>query len=195
MRAILPAAAVLCFAAWWASARVAADTLTGRVISIADGDTITVLDSTKVQHKVRLADIDAPEKSQDFGTKSREALAGKIQGRDVKIETQGTDRYKRTLGTVLLDGRNVNLEMVSEGCAWHYKKYSKSAQFADAENAARAAGLGLWTGKEPMPPWEFRQTEAERKAKPSQSAPRRAPPQLQPSDPRSMSGKVPSTRP
>lgn len=181
-----------------ASPAAAADVLVGRVVAIADGDTVTVLDGGNVQHKVRLADIDAPEKAQDFGTKAREALASKVQGREVTVESHGTDRYKRTIGTVLVDGRNVNLEMVAEGWAWHYKAYSKSQEFADAEKAARAAGLGLWAGKNPVPPWEFRRTEAERKAAARGArltAPRQAVPLPQSSGSRSMSGKVPAGRP
>ncbi len=197
MRTICSTAAVLFLLIGSASPGVAADTLIGRVVNIADGDMAIVLDSNRVQHQIQLADIDAPEKKQDFGTQAREALASKIQGRDVKVETQGTDRYKRMIGTVLLDGRNINLELVAEGWAWQYKKYSNSTMIADAEKSARAAGLGLWAGKDPMPPWEFRRTEAERKAKPPgpQTTSRRAPLQFQPSEPREMSGKVPTARP
>ena len=84
--------------------------LVGRVIGVADGDTITVLGSNRVQHRIRLAGIDAPEKSQAYGQVS-------------KLEYHKTDRYGRTVGTVLVNGRDVNLEQIRAGLAWHYKQY------------------------------------------------------------------------
>jgi endonuclease YncB( thermonuclease family) len=83
--------------------------LTGRVVAIADGDTLTVLDDAKVQHKIRLAGIDAPERKQPFGTKSREALADKVFGRDIRVEVIDVDRYHREVGRIYLGGRFVNM--------------------------------------------------------------------------------------
>lgn len=138
---------------------VQADEIRGKVVSIADGDTVTVLDAEKVQHKIRLQGIDAPEKKQAFGTKSKEALSEKIFGREVVVIWNEKDRYQRVLGEVHLGKRHINQEMVQEGMAWHYKQYDKSKSLADAEHEARAQRLGLWADKQPIPPWEFRKLE------------------------------------
>ncbi len=88
------------------------------VVHVADGDTITVLDAGKVQHKVRLAGIDAPEKAQPFGQRSRESLADLVAGRTVIVETHKKDRYGRYVGKVILNSRDVNLEQIRRGMAW-----------------------------------------------------------------------------
>jgi endonuclease YncB( thermonuclease family) len=134
---------------------------TGKVVKIADGDTITVL-LDKKQHRIRLEGIDSPEKGQAYGTKARQALADKIFGQTVRVEWKKRDRYNRIIGRVYLGDRDISLEMVKDGFAWHYKRYSKEAALADAEREARKAGRGLWADKEPTPPWEWRR---ERKAK------------------------------
>ena len=144
------------------AATLHADEIRGKVVSIADGDTITVLDTAKVQHKIRLQGIDAPEKKQAFGTKSKEALSEKVGEKEVVVEWTEKDRYGRILGEVKLGDRHVNLEMVQDGMAWHYKQYSKSKKLADAEEAARKAKKGLRVDKEPVPPWEFRKAEREK---------------------------------
>ena len=91
---------------------------TGKVVSIADGDTVTVL-VDKTQHRIRLVGIDAPESGQAFGNKAQMALGDKVFGKDVKVEWMERDRYKRILGTIYLDGRWINKEMMAEGWAWH----------------------------------------------------------------------------
>ena len=93
----------------------------GKVVSVADGDTITVLDDTKVQHKIRLAGIDAPERKQPFGQRAKEQLSDLVFGKTVQVETEKVDRYGRQIGKVLIDGRDANLAMVTSGMAWHYK--------------------------------------------------------------------------
>ena len=128
----------------------------GKVVSVADGDTITVLDGDKVQHKIRLQGIDAPEKNQAFGSKSKELLTDKIAGHEVLVEWKEKDRYGRILGEVMLGRRHINLEMVQEGMAWHYVQYSKSKELDRAEQGARHARRGLWIDKDPIPPWAFR---------------------------------------
>ena len=142
---------------------LAAGELRGKVVSIADGDTITILDAEKVQHKIRLDGIDAPEKGQAFGTKSREALGRKVHERDVRIEWEKRDRYQRIIGKVYVDSRLINREMVSEGMAWRYVKYSKDPELIRAETEAREAKRGLWADKSPVAPWEWRKTEKERR--------------------------------
>jgi endonuclease YncB( thermonuclease family) len=110
----------------------------GKVVAIADGDTLTVLDAQQVQHKIRLSGIDAPEKSQAFGTKAREALASKVFGKEVLIAVEEhRDRYGRELGEIFFDHRDVNTEMVQEGFAWRYVRYDKSGSYIDAEKDAR----------------------------------------------------------
>lgn len=139
-----------------------ADTLTGRVVSVADGDTITVLDTNKQQHKVRLVGIDAPEKGQAFGQKSKENLSDLVFGKEVEIEHEKLDRYGRILGKVHVDGIDVGLQQVRDGMAWHFKRYQseQSAEdreaYGEAEVVARRDGVGLWIDAEPTPPWAFR---------------------------------------
>lgn len=141
-----------------------AEEIRGKVVSIADGDTITVLDAEKVQHKIRLEGIDAPEKGQAFGTKAKEKMSELVGEKDVVVTWEKKDRYGRILGDVHLGDRLINLEMVQDGLAWHYKQYSKSKELAEAENEARKAKKGLWGDKSPEPPWEFRKKGREKKA-------------------------------
>ena len=128
----------------------------GRVVRVADGDTLTILDAANAQHKIRLYGIDAPEKSQAFGQKSKQHLSSLVFGKDISVKVHNTDRYGRTVGTVFIDGRDVNLEMLKAGLAWHYKYYDSTPAYAAAESAARAAKLGLWQDKNPINPYEFR---------------------------------------
>ena len=139
-----------------------AETLLGKVIHVQDGDTITVLDETNTQHKIRLSGIDAPERRQAFGNVSKESLAEQVAGQSVAVEWDKVDRYGRKVGKVLLGGLDSNLVQVKRGLAWHYKKYEREQSHADqqsyavAEAEARAAKLGLWRDADPMPPWKFR---------------------------------------
>ncbi len=139
-----------------------ADSLTGKVVKITDGDTLYVLDANYEQHKIRLAGIDAPERRQAYGLASRKHLASIVAGKQVTVEYQKRDRYGRILGKVLLDGIDVCLEQVKAEFAWHYKKYQheQSAEdrelYAEAEHQARTGGLGLWRENNPNPPWEYR---------------------------------------
>lgn len=139
-----------------------AEVITGKVVSVADGDTITILDVGKVQHKVRLAGIDAPEKAQAFGGRSRDSLEELVSGKTVIVETNKKDRYGRMVGKVLLDDLDVNQEQLRRGMAWFYRKYAHEQSVADqqsydrAESGAKELGRGLWVDKTPMPPWDFR---------------------------------------
>lgn len=142
-----------------------AETITGRVVGIADGDTVTVLDAQKVQHKIRLAGIDAPEKAQPFGNRSKESLSDLAFNKTVVVETDKRDRYGRAVGKVLVNGRDVNLIQVERGMAWHYKAYEREQSPNDrmlydaAEAGARAARRGLWRDSEPTPPWDYRKAK------------------------------------
>lgn len=134
----------------------------GRVVRITDGDTITVLDSAKHQHKIRLVGIDAPEKKQPFGQVSRQHLATLVFGKEVSVEVRKLDRYRRELGKVFVGDVDANLEQIKAGLAWHYKKYAREqpteerAAYAEAEQIARDNRVGLWHDPSPVPPWEFR---------------------------------------
>ena len=137
----------------------------GIVVGVADGDTVTVLDADKVQHKIRLSGIDAPEKSQAYGNQSKESISDLVYFKAVTVETEKKDRYGRDVGKVLVNGVDVNLEQVQRGFAWHYKAYEREQSANDrklydlTENEARAARRGLWRDAEPIPPWEFRKTK------------------------------------
>jgi endonuclease YncB( thermonuclease family) len=133
--------------------------IAGKVVKIADGDTLTILDSANTQHKIRLAGIDAPEKSQPFGTKSRENLAGKVFGQPVRVEVIDVDRYHREVGRIYLGEQFINLEMVRDGFAWRYVTYDKPGEFTAAEVGARERRRGLWADNDPTPPWEWRRAK------------------------------------
>jgi endonuclease YncB( thermonuclease family) len=154
------ALALACAAASWRPA--VADTLSGQVIAVSDGDTIGVLDAQRVTHRVRLAGIDAPELGQPFSQRSKQHLAGLVHGREVQVEWNKLDRYGRIVGKVVADDLDVCREMVAAGLAWHYKAYQHEQPvedrkaYSEAEDAAREGHLGLWSELQPMPPWEYR---------------------------------------
>ncbi|MDP1718635.1 MAG: thermonuclease family protein [Burkholderiales bacterium] len=137
-------------------------TLEGHVVGVHDGDSITVLDTSRIQHKIRLAGIDAPELKQAFGTRSKQNLSKLVYNHQVTVEWNKLDRYGRTVGVVLVDGHDVNLEQVRVGMAWWYRQYAKEQApddrrlYEQAENDARTAKRGLWADNEPVPPWEWR---------------------------------------
>lgn len=152
------------FTAWLLAAFLPAYAaeLQGTVVGVHDGDTVTVLDATRRQHKIRLAGIDAPELSQAFGRVSRKHLADQVAGRTVVIEWAKRDKYQRLVGKVLLDGRDINITQIEAGLAWHYKKYASEQtpedrqRYARAEEEARARRRGLWQDSHVVPPWDFR---------------------------------------
>lgn len=115
-----------------------------------------------MQHKIRLTGIDAPEKKQPFGNRSKQNLSDMVFNKTVTVETDKRDRYGRELGKVLAGGKDVNFEQVRTGLAWHYKAYERMQPaadrqaYADAENDAKAAKRGLWVDTDPTPPWEWR---------------------------------------
>jgi len=134
----------------------------GKVIGVHDGDTITVLDQDNKKFAIRLQGIDAPELKQEFGAASQKNLAGMVLGKQVSIFWNKVDKYRRTVGTIMLDGRDVNIEQVKAGVAWHFKKYEDEQSPADrrtyaaAEQAARSAKLGLWKDANPVAPGDWR---------------------------------------
>lgn len=139
-----------------------AEVLDGRVVGVSDGDTVTVLDGANTQHKIRLSGIDAPEKKQAYGNRSKQSLSDLVFNKAVQVETTKKDRYGREIGKILVNGADANLEQVKRGFAWHYKAYQREQSANDrslydlAEREARSAKLGLWDDVEPVAPWEFR---------------------------------------
>jgi endonuclease YncB( thermonuclease family) len=146
--------------------------LTGRVVGVSDGDTITVLDAAKVQYKIRVSGIDAPEKKQAFGQVSKENLSRLVFNKMVDIEWTKYDRYKRIVGKVLVQSPNCNgvcaktfdagLSQVNAGLAWWYRKYAKEqsqedqSKYERTELGAQARHQGLWIDKTPIAPWDWR---------------------------------------
>lgn len=137
-------------------------TFDAKVVGISDGDTIRVLrktkDGTLDEVKVRLHGIDCPETGQPFGSVAKKATSALVFDHVVTVVAVDTDRYGRTVATVLFDeGKNLNHELVRQGMAWWYRKYAPDDETLDAlEHEARAAGRGLWGDKDPVPPWEWR---------------------------------------
>ena len=139
-----------------------ADTLTGKVVKVTDGDSITVLDNTNIQHRIRLQGIDAPEKGQPYGNASRKHLASLVAGKTVTVKWDKRDRYGRIVRFVIVGGQDVNLAQVKAGMAWFYRYYQKELSrenrklYAKAEDQVRSERLGLWRENNPNPPWEHR---------------------------------------
>jgi endonuclease YncB( thermonuclease family) len=120
-----------------------AETLTGKVVGVTDGDTIKVLVEERI-FKVRLAEIDTPERGQPWAKRAKQALSDKVFGHEVEIRVVTVDRYGRTVGHVWLADRHINRELVREGHAWVYRSYLKDKTLLDAESHAQANRLGLW---------------------------------------------------
>jgi endonuclease YncB( thermonuclease family) len=148
-----------------------AEMLHGHIVGVADGDTVTLLDDTNTRIKVRLHQIDAPEKRQDFGQRSKQSLSDLVFGKEVDVEVVTVDKYGRSVGRILVGGQDANLEQVRRGMAWVYKKYADEPAYFEAEQAAKASGKGLWSQSNPTEPWVFRHASRERgSAKASSSA-------------------------
>ncbi len=130
--------------------------LVGKVIKVSDGDTVTILTEDKVSHKIRLNDIDAPEKKQPFGNKSRDNLASYIAGEIITVKYKSKDKYGRILGTIYFENLDINLQQIKNGYAWVYKQYSENQTYYQEEQKAKDLKKGLWIAKEPLAPWEYR---------------------------------------
>lgn len=127
----------------------------GKVVHIADGDTLTLLVDHQ-QVKIRLADIDAPERGQAYGAKAKKVLGNLVFGKRARVEVTTKDRWGRSVGRVYVGGMDVNAEMVRRGYAWVYREYSTDAGLFALENEAKVARRGLWADPRPVPPWEWR---------------------------------------
>lgn len=134
----------------------AEDSLHGKVVGIADGDTIT-LRSNDSTYRIRLHGIDAPEKQQPFGTASKKFLSNLIFGESVEVSVKGRDKYDRVIGTILYADKNINRDLVHQGYAWWYRKYAPNDEvLAKLESQARAKKRGLWRDSNPIAPWQWR---------------------------------------
>lgn len=156
-RRVIAALVVALFsgAVLWADVR-------GRVVAVADGDTITVLDADKRQHRIRLNGIDAPETGQPFSQVAKTNLSDLVFGKDVIVIGSKVDRYGRLVGTVIVGTTNANLEQLRSGLAWYYREYAGDVApenrplYEAAEAEARTDRRGLWRDGTPQPPWAFR---------------------------------------
>lgn len=150
-----------------------ADILTGTVVAVADGDTVTVLDSNLESHRIRVAGIDAPEKAQPFGQRAKQSMSALVFGKEVDVQWTKRDRYRRIVGKVRVSGSNclaarcpktvdAGLAQITSGMAWWYGKYASeqsaddARQHEESEREARSKRVGLWADANPVPPWEWR---------------------------------------
>jgi endonuclease YncB( thermonuclease family) len=134
--------------------------LSGKVIAVSDGDTLTILVDGNKQIKIRLAAIDAPEKNQAFGNRAKQQLSYLCFSKNATVKVGGNDRYGRTIGDIYCAGTNANLEMVKSGLAWVFRKYDKGFEYLYAlEEEARTAKQGLWTDPNPIAPWDWRKSK------------------------------------
>lgn len=134
----------------------------GKVVSVADGDTLTVL-SGKTQYKVRLSQIDAPEKNQPWGNRSRQSLIAFAAGKDVFVEVSGKDRYGRIIGSVLVNGVCAGEYQIKNGMAWVYDQFVTDYSIYDIQSLARTKRVGLWSEPEPVAPWLWRKSMTKEK--------------------------------
>jgi micrococcal nuclease len=135
-----------------------AQTITGKVVGVADGDTVTVLQNQN-QYKIRLYGIDTPEKGQDFGNRAKQFTSDLIFGKEVRVIEKDVDRYGRVVGMIYIGNICVNEEIVREGLAWVYDYYCKDTvcpNWKQLEKQAQGARIGLWSHPDPIPPWDYR---------------------------------------
>jgi len=136
------------------------------VVGVTDGDTLTARCGDDPQVKVRLAEIDAPEKSQAFGKRAKEALSDLTYMKQVVLAVESTDRYGRWVAQIEVDGRDVNLAMVEQGMAWCFDRYLRNPEVCHArQDAAREHQRGLWSDAAPVAPWEFRKLRRQARPK------------------------------
>ncbi len=130
----------------------------GKVLGVADGDTITVLHNGKGE-RIRLYGIDTPEKRQAFGKKAKQFTSDMVYGKTVEVKPKDTDRYGRTVGMVSVNGESLNEALIKAGYAWVYRKYCKADFCEDwlfIESLVRGHKVGIWSEPDPQPPWDFR---------------------------------------
>jgi endonuclease YncB( thermonuclease family) len=133
-----------------------AETFNAKVLAVLDGDTVLIIRAGHKPEKVRLLNIDAPEKAQPFGMQSKRSLAEMVLRRQVKIAVTARDKYGRLLGQISLDGQSVNEEQVRRGMAWEYSGYSNNSEYLVLQSEAQRAHRGLWQQRAPQAPWSWR---------------------------------------
>ena len=127
------------------------------VVGVSDGDTFTVINRDKLQLRIRVYGIDAPEKGQAFGNRAKQALSSYIAGREIEIDVQSQEKWGRFVARVYTpEGEDVALLMLRDGMAWHYAHFGGTAAYKEAQEAARAEKAGLWADPAPVAPWDFR---------------------------------------
>lgn len=161
MNALRPIFTALIVITLYLSPSTQAASIYGKVVGISDGDTITILTKDKKSIKVRLVEVDAPEKNQPWGQKSKQALSDLIFSLNVTIDSAGNDRYGRTLGTVFLGSININQHMVENGNAWAYTQYVRDQRYFQLQKNAKSKQLGLWSlsQDQTIAPWEWRKNK------------------------------------
>lgn len=146
------------------SVMVPAAEIRGKVVAVLDGDTVTVLDDLdKARFRIRLSGIDAPEKKQALGTAAKKHLSDMIFGKMVSVRFKEIDRYGRIVGTIWIDGEDINRRMLRDGMAWHYSHFDKTPEYAAAERMARHEKRGLWIERNPVNPHQFRKMNRRKK--------------------------------
>lgn len=141
-------------------AQIYAQTLTGKVIGVKDGDTVVVIDSLKNQTTLRLAEVDCPEKAQAFGNKAKEFTSDQVYLKQIKYIVTDTDRYGRSIAKIYYDdNKYLSAEIIKNGFGWQYKQYSTSKLLAKLEQEARQNKRGLWVDPNPIYPSDFRKSK------------------------------------
>lgn len=151
-------------------------TLSGRAAAVLDGDSLLLRTSRGALHSIRIAAVDAPERGQPGAEQSRQALRERIGTRALQVQVLDRDRYGRVVGRVLVGRNDAGLAQIAAGQAWYYAQYEKTLppslrrRYALAQQQARQRGAGLWSGREPLAPWQFRQQQRQRIASPTPQA-------------------------
>lgn len=153
-RALRHSKGFILLALFWLNGEAAP--LKGHVIGVLDGDTISLIDHDHQALRIRLAQIDAPEKHQPFGAASKKSLSSLVFGKDVLIDIVDTDRYGRSVAKIYIDEMDVNLEQVRRGMAWVYEKYARESRYFNVQLEAKKERRGLWRDQDPTPPWTYR---------------------------------------
>ena len=162
------AAKLICAVLLCISGLAHSEEFTAKIIAVLDGDTVLVRRENGLV-KIRLAEIDAPEKAQTFGETSKRSLSGMVLGKQVKVISQAVDQYGRLVAHLSVDGLDVNAEQIRRGMAWEYSNFHSNQTLIALQNESRQASRGLWAQSNPTPPWEWR------KQHPSSGTARRAP--------------------
>jgi endonuclease YncB( thermonuclease family) len=136
-----------------------AQVLQGKVVKIADGDSFTILTDGKMQVRVRMHGIDAPEKGQAYSQVSKQYLSNLIFNQKVTVEVNSRDKYRRVVGMVFVGDKNINETMLSEGLAWHFIRYDKNKTWSSLQEQAKRAKKGLWKDANPIAPWDYRKSK------------------------------------